>query len=245
MSFDTAEFIDRVAWEKMDSLVPAIVQNAQTGRVLMLGYMNRESLAATIDTGLVTFYSRSRKTLWCKGEISGNTLEFVSVSLDCDQDTLLVQANPAGPTCHLNTESCFDHETISSNTADAVTQSGSSSSSIGIGGFLGDLQSLIHERKNEVQSQGDSEEHSGYTQSLFASGVKRMAQKVGEEGVEVALAALADEIAAAGGNDEKQKAAREELLDESADLIYHLLVLLSSRDRDIADVVDVLKARRG
>lgn len=245
MSYDSTEFVDSVAWEKMDSLVPAIIQNAQTGRVLMLGYMNRESLAQTIDTGLVTFYSRSRKTLWCKGETSGNTLEFVSVSLDCDQDTFLVHANPAGPTCHLNTESCFDHGTISSSTADAETQSGSSSSSNGIGGFLGDLQSLIHERKNEVQSQIQSEEHSGYTHSLLASGVKRMAQKVGEEGVEVALAALADDVAAAGDNDEEQTATREELLNESADLIYHLLVLLSSRDSDIADVVDVLKARRG
>ena len=245
MSSDSAEFIDSVAWEKMDSLVPAIIQNAQTGRVLMLGYMNLESLARTIDSGLVTFYSRSRQTLWCKGETSGNTLEFVSVSLDCDQDTFLVQANPAGPTCHLNTESCFDHDTLSAKTTDAEIPSGSMNSSIGIGDFLGDLQLLIHERKKEVQSQNNSEKHSGYTQSLFASGVKRMAQKVGEEGVEVALAALADDVAAAGDNDEEQTASREELLNESADLIYHLLVLLSSRDSDIADVVDVLKARRG
>ncbi len=245
MSSDSAEFIERVAWEKMDSLVPAIVQNARTQRVLMLGYMNRESLAQTIDSGLVTFYSRSRKTLWCKGETSGNTLEFVSVSLDCDQDTFLVQANPAGPTCHLNTESCFDHGTLSGNSGDAKSNIESSHSSIGIGGFLGELQSLIHERRKEVRSQSESEEHTGYTHSLFASGVKRMAQKVGEEGVEVALAALADDVAAVGDDEVKQKATREELLDESADLIYHLLVLLSSRNSDIADVVDVLKARRG
>jgi len=245
MSSESAEFIDRVAWEKMDSLVPAIIQNAQTQRVLMLGYMNRESLARTIDSGLVTFYSRSRKTLWCKGETSGNALEFVSVSLDCDQDTFLVQANPAGPTCHLNTESCFDHGTLSAKATDAETKNELCSSSIGIGDFLGELQSLIHERKKENQSQSNSEANSGYTQSLFASGVKRMAQKVGEEGVEVALAALADDVAAVGDDDVKQKATREELLDESADLIYHLLVLLSSRNSDIADVVDVLKARRG
>jgi len=181
MSSESAEFIDRVAWEKMDSLVPAIIQNAQTQRVLMLGYMNRESLARTIDSGLVTFYSRSRKTLWCKGETSGNALEFVSVSLDCDQDTFLVQANPAGPTCHLNTESCFDHGTLSAKATDAETKNELCSSSIGIGDFLGELQSLIHERKKENQSQSNSEANSGYTQSLFASGVKRMAQKVGEE----------------------------------------------------------------
>jgi phosphoribosyl-ATP pyrophosphohydrolase/phosphoribosyl-AMP cyclohydrolase len=193
--------MDALAWDKQGGLLPAIVQDAAGGRVLMLGYMDREALAATLATRRVTFYSRSRQRLWTKGESSGNTLELASVEPDCDGDALLVQARPNGPTCHLGRASCF---------ADAPAD------------FLRELDALVEERER-LRPQGS------YTTRLFESGVKRIAQKVGEEGVETSLAAVAEDDAA--------------LLGESADLIYHLVVLLRARGLSIADALEVLAAR--
>ncbi len=199
----TLEDLDRIDFEKSGGLVPAVVQNADTGRVLMLGYMNREALETTIGTKFVTFYSRSKKRLWMKGEASGNILNLVSVEEDCDADALLVLARPEGPTCHLGTESCFDETEPSGN-------------------FLWDLEKLVVSRKT-------ADPESSYTAHLFRRGVKRCAQKVGEEGVETALAAVAGD--------------REELVNESSDLVYHLLVLLAASNVSIFDVVKNLEKR--
>jgi len=195
--------IDAIDWAKQDGLVPAIVQDAANLRVLMLGYMSRESLQATLDSGEVTFFSRSRQALWRKGETSGDVLSLVSVAVDCDGDTLLVQAHPAGPTCHLGRTSCFP---------DAP------------GNLLATLDAVIAERARDLPP-------GSYTTSLFESGVRRIAQKVGEEGVETALAAVAQ--------------GDEDLLGEAADLAYHLLVLLRSRGLGLADLQAALHARRG
>ena len=182
--------------------MPAIVQDAATYRVLMLGYMNREALAATQSSGNVTFYSRSKQRLWTKGESSGHMLDLVSIAVDCDNDTLLVQANPRGPTCHLGTASCF---------AGAPAD------------FMGELDALIVQRQRERPS-------AGYTGKLLDAGVRGIAQKVGEEGVEVALAAVVEDDAA--------------LLGEAADLLYHLAVLLRARGLGFAQAIDVLRQRR-
>lgn len=198
--------IDELAWEKGDGLIPAIIQDAFDGRVLMQAYMNREAFAKTIESKKVTFWSRSRQQLWTKGETSGNTLELVEIDTDCDRDCLLVRARPAGPSCHLGTDTCFDaNEKVIPDLA-----------------FLAGLERLLTER--DVQRPEGS-----YTTRLFEAGVKRIAQKVGEEGVETALAAVA-------GDD-------EEVLNESADLIYHLLVLLRSRQLELSSVIEVLKDR--
>ena len=197
---------DKLAWEKMDGLIPAIVQDAFDGRVLMQGFMNREALETSLESGKVTFWSRSRQQLWTKGETSGNTLDLVEVDADCDGDCLLVRAKPEGPTCHLGTDTCFDvDKTVSPELA-----------------FLAQLERLIAQRENDMPEKS-------YTTELFQSGSKRIAQKVGEEGVETALAAVA-------GDD-------KELLNESADLIFHLLVLLRSKQLDLSSVIDVLRAR--
>lgn len=196
---------EHIDWNRGDGLVPVIVQHAVTARVLMLGYMNREALATTQSSNLVTFYSRSRDCLWTKGETSGNRLELRTIEFDCDADTLLVQALPAGPTCHRQTSSCFDND---------VEQPGF--------GFVGQLESVIQERKNTAPA--DS-----YTAELLSAGVQRVAQKIGEEGVEVALAAVQ-------GN-------RQEIVSETADLIYHVLVLLAHQGLQIADVVQHLESR--
>ncbi len=193
-----------VDWEKGNGLVPAIIQDASTEQVLMLGYMNAESLEKTQETGLVTFYSRSRKTLWTKGETSGNTLKLISIAMDCDQDTLLVRALPAGPTCHEGTVSCF---------GDKGPQ--------GLG-FLAKLESFIEERKT-------ADPESSYTAKLLQGPLHKAAQKVGEEGVETALAAIAE--------------TDDGLVYESADLIYHLMVLLSAKDTKLADVIKELQTR--
>ncbi len=195
--------LDRVDWDKAGGLVPVIVQHHHDGRVLMLGYSNREALAQTLATGEVHFWSRSRQALWRKGESSGNVLRAVSVVADCDRDALLCQAVPAGPTCHRGTDSCFDGE-------------GPAHS------WLNELTALIDQRR----ASGDE---GSYVAGLFAAGVKRMAQKVGEEGVETALAAAA-------GDD-------TELRNEAADLLFHLLVLLRSRDLDLGDLAQTLAAR--
>ena len=193
---------DTLAWEKQDGLLPVVVQDADTRRVLMVGYMNREALRVTLDSGNVTFFSRSKQRLWTKGESSGNVLELAGIEADCDRDTLLVQARPRGPTCHLGTTSCFPSAP---------------------GDVLGALQALIRQR--------DAERPAGsYTTKLFDAGIKRIAQKVGEEGLETALAAVAEEDGP--------------LLGEAADLLYHLVVLLQARGLSLADALRVLEQRQ-
>lgn len=203
--------IESLAWAKQDGLLPAIVQDADSRRVLMLGYMSREALAKTLELRQVTFYSRSRQRLWIKGESSGHVLALVGLEADCDNDTILVQARPQGPTCHLGTASCFPSAPGNDSDHDA-------------GDALGDLDDLI--RRREADRPPGS-----YTTKLFDSGIKRIAQKVGEEGLETALAAVVEDDDA--------------LLGEAADLVYHLLVLLRMRGLSLADVERVLAARRG
>ena len=193
--------LDDLAWDKQDGLLPAIVQDAATSRVLMLGYMDRDALRLTLETRKATFYSRSRQRLWTKGETSGNALDVVSVETDCDHDTLLLTANPQGPTCHLGTPSCF---------AKARPD------------MFGELDAIVAQRQRERPA-------GSYTTQLFESGLARIAQKVGEEGVEVALAAVtADD---------------ERLLGEAADLIYHLTVLLRARGLSLREVDATLADR--
>ena len=200
----TNENSNKLAWDKMDNLLPAIVQDALSGKVLMQGYMDQDALAKTLETGKVTFFSRSKQRLWTKGETSGNTLDLVSVACDCDQDSLLVLANPNGPTCHTGAESCW----FEGNTP-AFT-------------FLADLERVLAARK-------DADPKSSYTASLYNKGIKRIAQKVGEEGVETALAATVHD--------------KEELKNEAADLLYHLTVLLQASDMSLNDALDVLRER--
>ena len=201
--------IESLAWEKMNGLIPAIVQDSLDGRVLMQGYMDSDALEVTLETGKVAFWSRSRQEIWIKGETSGNTLDLVDIHPDCDGDSLLIRARPEGPTCHLGKDSCYDDE------------EGKVMPELA---FLAQLESLITQR-NEDRPEGS------YTSKLLNTGIKRIAQKVGEEGVETALAAVAGED--------------EELLNESADLLYHLLVLLSSRKLELGSLVEVLKSRHG
>ncbi|MEP7184219.1 MAG: bifunctional phosphoribosyl-AMP cyclohydrolase/phosphoribosyl-ATP diphosphatase HisIE [Rhodanobacter sp.] len=198
--------LTRLDWSKGDGLLPAIVQHALTGEVLMLGYMNAEALAQTEAIGRVTFYSRSKQRLWTKGESSGHVLALKSIRVDCDADTLLIQADPHGPICHTGTSSCF----------------GDSSDVRPPLGFLAELDALVAQRHAERPE--DS-----YTTSLFEGGIRRMAQKVGEEGVETALAAVAQ--------------GDEELLGEAADLIFHLTVALRARGLSLGEVAGVLSGR--
>ncbi|HET6396538.1 MAG TPA: bifunctional phosphoribosyl-AMP cyclohydrolase/phosphoribosyl-ATP diphosphatase HisIE [Pseudoxanthomonas sp.] len=201
-------------WDKGGGLLPAVVQDADSLRVLMLGYMNQDALRATRATGLVTFYSRSRGKLWTKGETSGHVLELVGVQSDCDSDTLLVLARPRGPTCHLQRASCFPAAPAS-----APAPAPAPAPDVG---FLAELDALVAGRAR-ARPQGS------YTTRLFEAGVRRIAQKVGEEGVETALAGVAQNDA--------------QLLDESADLIYHLTVLLHARGLSLGDAVEVLAQR--
>jgi phosphoribosyl-AMP cyclohydrolase / phosphoribosyl-ATP pyrophosphohydrolase len=194
----------RLDWAKGDGLLPAVVQHWLSGEVLMLGYMNAEALTHTQNTGQVTFYSRSKQRLWTKGESSGHVLVLKSIRIDCDADTLLVQAEPHGPTCHLGTSSCFG-ESVQPPL-----------------GFLAELDALVAQRHAE-RPQGS------YTAKLFDGGIRRMAQKVGEEGVETALAAVAQDD--------------YELLGEAADLIFHLTVVLRARGLSLTDVVALLDKR--
>ncbi len=191
-------------WAKGDGLLPAIIQHWRSGKVLMLGYMNREALEASHATGKVTFFSRSKQRLWTKGESSGHTLLLKSVHVDCDADTILVRAEPLGPTCHRGTATCF---------ADAPDLPL---------GFLGELDSLVEQRHSD-RPEGS------YTTRLFAAGLQKIAQKVGEEGVETALAGVVQSDA--------------ELIGESADLVFHLIVLLRSRGLGFAEVVKALQSR--
>ena len=206
MNSDAATNFTRLDWGKGDGLLPAIVQHAFSGEVLMLGYMNAEALAQTRSSGRVTFYSRSKQRLWTKGESSGHVLALKSIRIDCDADTLLIQAEPHGPTCHTGTSSCFGERV---DVRPPV-------------GFLAELDALVARRQAE-RPEGS------YTTSLFDGGVRRIAQKVGEEGVETALAAVVQ------GDDE--------LLDEAADLIFHLTVALRARGLSLGDVARVLSAR--
>ncbi|TVR72160.1 MAG: bifunctional phosphoribosyl-AMP cyclohydrolase/phosphoribosyl-ATP diphosphatase HisIE [Marinilabiliales bacterium] len=191
-------------FEKCGGLVPVIVQDSLTKQVLMHAWMNREALDLTKKTGKATFYSRSRKKLWVKGETSGNWLKVVSISTDCDGDTLLLKAEPAGPVCHTGSDTCFGEERNKNI------------------GFLKVLDEVIAQRKRELPD-------GSYTTTLFRSGVEKIAQKVGEEAVELVIEAV-------GGRD-------RELLGEAADLLYHLMVLLRHRGQSLKSVVDVLEER--
>lgn len=191
-------------FEKMGGLVPAIIQDARTKNVLMLGFMNEEAFAKTESTGLVTFYSRTKKRLWTKGEESGNVLKVVSIADDCDHDTLLIQAIPAGPICHTGNATCF-----------------SETNEFGIE-FLAYLQEFINRRHQEMPE-------GSYTTSLFKKGINRMAQKVGEEAVETV-------IEATNGTDDR-------LIYEASDLIYHLIVLLTSKGLTINELAAELEKR--
>lgn len=187
---------------KGNELVPVIIQNAQTLQVLMLGYMNEEALKQTQETGLVTFYSRSKERLWVKGESSGNTLRLVDLKQDCDNDTLLILADPSGPTCHTGSTSCFKEETAK--------------------GFIYDLERTISDRI-------DANDPKSYTNELYRRGINKVAQKVGEEAVELV-------IEAKDSNDELFK-------NEAADLLYHLLILLKAKNFNFTDIESVLKSR--
>ena len=203
----TPDQVRTLAWDKGAGLLPAIVQHARTGQVLMLAYMNQEALRQTLSSGRAVFYSRSRQKLWTKGETSGHYLNVVDVSTDCDTDAILVLADPLGPTCHKGTESCF---------ADAATSDAQPLS------FLRVLEATIAHRMAEKPE-------GSYTARLVAEGPGRIAQKVGEEGVETALAAVTRDDAG--------------LLAECSDLVYHLMVLLKSRGLELGDVVQELRSR--
>jgi len=200
-------------------LVPAVIVHAISGRVLMVAWCDRAALDKTLATGLVTFFSRSRQQLWTKGETSGNLLHLQSVSIDCDNDTLLLGALPKGPVCHTGTLTCFDEQ--HSNPSSKLIKQTTSASDASLGGFLHQLENIIQQR-SELQTES-------YTASLLRAGVSRIAQKVGEEGVEVALAGVQQD--------------QQNLVNESADLLYHLLVLLRANKCSLDDVLQVLHAR--
>ena len=186
-----------------DGLLPAIVQDAHTGQVLMLGYMNAEALSVTRSSGLVTFFSRSKQRLWTKGESSGNTLKVSQILLDCDQDTFLIKVIPAGPVCHTGTDTCWGESNQSPY-------------------FLPSLEKIIAQRKRDAPA--DS-----YTAKLFASGIAKIAQKVGEEAVETVIAALNE--------------TREDFINESSDLLFHLLMLLNEKEVSLKTIAKNLKER--
>jgi phosphoribosyl-ATP pyrophosphohydrolase/phosphoribosyl-AMP cyclohydrolase len=200
----TKENFADLAWQKMNNLIPTIIQHAATGAVLMQGFMNREALNATLTSGKATFYSRSKQALWLKGETSDNFLNVRQVLTDCDKDSLLIACIPMGPTCHLGTESCFPEQKL--------TQQN----------FLSQLEQVIEYKRQE--NIDDS-----YTAYLLSKGTTKIAQKVGEEGVEVALAAVAE--------------TKDDLLGECADLFYHTLVLLADKGIKLEEVMSVLQER--
>ncbi|MES2864272.1 MAG: bifunctional phosphoribosyl-AMP cyclohydrolase/phosphoribosyl-ATP diphosphatase HisIE [Bacteroidota bacterium] len=195
----------KIDFTKNNGLIPAIIQDNETKTVLMLGYMNQEALDKTLETQKVTFFSRSKNRLWIKGEESGNFLNLVSIKNDCDNDTLLIQVNPVGPTCHTGSDTCWQEENNSNY------------------GFLSKLENTIQERKENATSE------KSYVASLFEKGINKIAQKVGEEAVEVV-------IEAKDNNDNL-------FLSESADLLFHYLILLQAKGFQLNDVVDVLKNR--
>lgn len=208
--------VDDLDFAKQGGLLPAVVQDVTGGRVLMVGYVDRDALRATLTSGLATFFSRSRRRSWVKGEASGNTLTVREIWVDCDQDALLLRCEPAGPTCHTGATSCFGPPDLQPD----PFRGGSAEP--GTGGFLAELDALVAARHTERPT-------GSYTTELFESGVHRVAQKVGEEAVETALAAVAQDD--------------ETLAGEAADLIYHLLVLLRSRGLSLGDVETVLQDR--
>lgn len=194
-----------IDFEKMGGLVPAIVQDATTKTVLMLGYMNEEAYAKTVETGKVTFFSRSRQKLWTKGETSGNFLNLVSIKEDCDNDALLVTVHPEGPTCHTGTDTCWGEKNDSNPLL-----------------FLSEIQDFIEKRHEEMPE-------GSYTTSLFKDGLNRMAQKVGEEALELVIEAV-------NGTDER-------LIYEGSDMLYHLIVLLTSKGLRIEEMAKELQLR--
>jgi phosphoribosyl-ATP pyrophosphohydrolase/phosphoribosyl-AMP cyclohydrolase len=196
--------LDEIDWDKGEGLVPAIVQNSDNGQILMLAYMDRAALAQTISSKKVTFFSRSKNRLWTKGETSGNWLDYISGEMDCDADTILIQARPQGPSCHTGSVTCFNDQTPSNI------------------GFLDQLGTLIAERHKTML-------RGSYTTSLFTEGKARIAQKVGEEGVELALARMKDDSA--------------EMANEAADLLFHMMVLLEDAGLSLADATSVLQDR--
>jgi len=206
MRIEKAEQIDQLDWTKGEGLLPAVVQDAFDGRVLMQAWMNTEALQETLRSGKVTFFSRSRQQLWTKGETSGHFLMLQAVHADCDLDSLLILASPIGPTCHRNTSSCYDDASV------VLPELA----------FLAELENLIRDRDH-------NRPEGSYTTALLESGVRRIAQKIGEEGVETALAA-------SNGDD-------AEVCNESADLLYHLLVMLRARNIDFQKIVQTLKNR--
>lgn len=205
MKINEEEFIKSISWQKVNNLVPVIIQDYQTCEVLMQGFMNEEALRESFKHQKVVFYSRTKERLWMKGEQSGNFLHIIDMGLDCDKDCILILVKPSGSTCHTGDISCFEQ---TSKKADFV--------------FLSRLEKLINSRKSTCAS-------SSYTAELFSKGTKRIAQKVGEEGVETALAATVKD--------------REELINEAADLLYHLDVLLADADLSLNDVIAKLKER--
>ncbi len=201
--------MDTINFDKGNGLVPAIIQDAETAKVLMLGYMNAEALEATRSSGKVTFYSRSKERLWTKGEVSGNFLEFVDLKVDCDGDTLLVKASPAGPVCHTGSDTCWGETNSSARS------------------FIPGLERIISERKEQAESASGAGE--SYVAGLFSKGVNKIAQKVGEEAVETVIEAM-------DSNDAL-------FLNESADLLFHLLILLQARGYRMTDIEQILAER--
>ena len=193
--------IDKINWQKVNGLVPCIVQSSSSKQVLMLGYMNKDALKKTLSDGIVCFYSRTRQKLWTKGESSGNFLFLDDISLDCDRDSLVLKVNEQGPTCHLMSPTCFDNSNLS---------------------FLETLDQIISERlaQNKPKS---------YVRNMSAQGIARLAQKVGEEALETAIAASTEN--------------KTETLEEAGDLIFHLILLLKNMDLSLADVAKLLSAR--
>ncbi len=190
-----------IDFDKMDGLVPAIVQDAISGKVLMQGYMNEEALAKTKESGMVTFFSRSKNRLWTKGETSGNFMDLVSILVDCDGDCFLIKANPRGPVCHTGADTCFDEFNRSKT------------------GFIDQLRDIIKDRKNNPSEKS-------YTASLFAKGINKIAQKVGEEAVEIVIEAKDDN--------------KELFLGEAADLLFHYLILIEAKGYELDEVMQVL-----
>jgi phosphoribosyl-AMP cyclohydrolase / phosphoribosyl-ATP pyrophosphohydrolase len=196
---------EQLNFEKMGGLVPAVIQDARTRQVLMVGFMNKEALQKTADEKKVTFWSRTKKRLWQKGETSGNFLEVVSMQSDCDTDAVLIKANPHGPVCHTGAFTCFGENELSHGTQ-----------------VLAELENIIAGRKINMPE-------GSYTSKLFTAGTARIAQKVGEEGVETAIAAVQND--------------NPKLAEETADLLYHIIVLLRQQNMTFADVADVLRKR--
>ncbi len=194
-----------INFDKMDGLIPAVIQDAETQKVLMLGFMNREAYDKTVETGKVTFFSRTKQRLWTKGETSGNFLNVVSIKNDCDNDTLLIQVHPDGPVCHTGTDTCWGEKNETTPLA-----------------FLGELQDFIETRYKEMPE-------GSYTTSLFKDGINRMAQKVGEEALEAVIEAV-------NGTDER-------LIYEGSDMLYHLIVLLTSKGLRIEQLAKELQDR--